>query len=898
MRRQPCDRHHRVRHASLVLTFALLSSGGLPAAEPVSYSKDVLPILKQSCYQCHGIDEPTGNLDLRTRAGMLKGGAHGPAVVPGEVPESLMYLHISGSAGPMMPLGGTLTDGEIMTIRSWIEEGAQFDIEEESASSEAAPEKKSLAQKSPSDAAGITDEDRNWWAFQQPARPPAPQVGDPRWGGRPIDAFIYRKLAENGLRPAGPADRPTLIRRAYLDLTGLLPTPAEVDAFVNDASPGAFGTVIERLLSSRHYGERWGRHWLDVARYADSHGYEHDYDFPNAWRYRDYVIRSFNDDKPYNRFILEQLAGDELDEVTHDSLIATAFYRVGARVGFREKDNPQYRYMYLDDIIATTSRGIMGLSVDCARCHDHKFDPIPQVDYYRMMAVFFPYVKYEYPLAPAHEVAAYEKQKAAVEARTDPFKEQIAAIEAPYQKLAFQKQLEEFPEDIQVAVATPEAERTPGQKLLAAQVLSIKGGGAGDLLTPEHAEQIKGLKEQITEIEKEMPTPLPTAMGVRDGDYRFAPNGTGDEVLPGKGEREFYDFEGTFLPEPGKAFSFPVAHLLPTGDYRNKGPEVAPGFLQVLATPDSFQPKTPSNEHITAGFRRALAEWLVSEDHPLTARVLVNRIWAHHFGAGLVLTASNFGQMGQRPSHPELLDWLTVEFRESGWSIKHMHRLMMTSQAYRMSSVASDKGGAEADPGNRYLWRYPQRRLEAEAIRDVILAASGKLNLEFGGRPFFPPIPENVWTSSGKGKWILTEEGPDVWRRSVYSYWKRGLRYPMFEVFDQPNPNLTCERRTTTTVPTQALTLLNNQFVLLQARHFAERVLEDVGPDPAAQVRRAYLIALSRDPGPNELERNLEFLEKQTADHSARASGGSAALAALTDLCDVMLNLNEFVYLN
>ena len=872
------------------LAFTLTLTAALHAADPISYSQDVLPILKQSCYECHGIDTPMANLDLRARAGMLKGGAHGPAVVPGDPGESLMYLHISGSAGPMMPMGGALTDDEIMTIRYWIAEGAKFDTEDKPGDSSKQGPKNG--------AAGGTEDGRDWWAFKQPVRLPMPKVDDPRWALHPVDAFLYRKLGEQGLRPAPPADRRTLIRRAYLDLIGLPPSPEEVDAFAGDTAPDAYEQRIDRLLASRHYGERWGRHWLDIVRYADSHGYEHDYDFPNAWRYRDYVIQSFNADKPYNRFILEQLAGDELDEVSHDSLIATGFYRVGPRVGFREKDNPQYRYAYLDDIIATTSRGLMALSVDCARCHDHKFDPIPQLDYYRIMAIFFPYVKYDHPLAPADEVAAYEKKKATVEERTAPLKQRVAEVQAPYKAIAFERKLATFPEDIRIAVRTPEAERTSGQKLLADQVLAIGVGGLDDLLNDDDAGRIKSLREQIKEIEKGLPAPLPMAMGVRDGDYRFAPNGLGDQVLPGKGEREVFDFEGSFLPEPGKPFEFPVANLLPTGDYRNKGPAVEPGLVRVLSTPDAFQPRQPATGHTTTGRRRALAEWLISDEHPLTTRVIVNRIWAHHFGTGLVRTAGNFGKMGERPSHPELLDWLAVEFRENGWSIKQMHRLIMTSAAYRMSSVAAEGKNVTDDPENRYLSRYPQRRLEAEAIRDSILVASGKLNTQFGGEPFFPPLPKSVWESSGKGKWILTEEGPDVWRRSVYSYWKRGLKHPMLEVFDQPNPNVTCERRNTTTVPTQALTLLNNEFVLLHARHFAERVIEDVGTDREAQVRRAYQIALGRDPGPGELARNSEFLDKQAAYHADRDSEQSTNHAALTDLCDVMLNLNEFVYIN
>ena len=828
-------------------------------------------MLKEHCYVCHGDGAKESDLDLRTRESILAGGKHGPSVVPGKPSESLLYLHVSGTAGPPMPLGGALEDDQIMAIRDWVEQGAVFDEDQRTS---------------------VQPEDK-WWAFQQPIEHAPPIHAGPQ---HPVDAFVFAKLAEQDLTPAPRSDRRTLIRRAYLDLIGLLPKPAEVEQFVNDPSPKAFETVVDRLLASPHYGERWGRHWLDVVRYADSHGYEHDYDFPNAWRYRDYVIQAFNDDKPYDDFVREQLAGDELDEPTHDSLIATGFYRIGPRVGFREKDNPQYRYAYLDDIIGTTSRAFMALSVDCARCHDHKFDPISQLDYYRMMAIFFPYVQYDHPLAPKETVDAYEAKKAAVNKRTQPLKRRIADIQAPYKAIAFEEKLKKFPDDIQKAVHTPEDQRTPGQKLLAEQVLSIGPGSVKHLLTPEDKAEVERLQAEISRIEADLPEPLPLAMGVRDGDYRFAPDGRGDEVKPGKGERETYDFEGSFLPVAGKPFSYPRAHLLPTGDHRTKGPEVEPGFLSVLHRSQAFEPRPPTNRTDTTGYRRAFADWLTADDHPLTARVMANRIWAYHFGRGLVTTAGNFGRLGQKPTHPKLLDWLAIRLREDGWSIKAMHQLIMSSRTYQMSAAGHPAANA-GDPTNRYLWRFPQRRLEAETIRDIVLDAAGSLNPKMGGKPFFPPIPKSVWRSFGKGKWVLTDEGPEVWRRSIYSYWKRGLRYPMFEVLDQPDPNITCERRNVSTVPTQALTLLNNPFLVRQANLFAQRVAETRGPDDQSQIRGAYEIALSREPSDRELQANLGFLSERRARHAARGSN-EPALDALVDLCSVIVNLNEFVYLN
>jgi hypothetical protein len=849
------------------------------SSAPLSFQKDVFPILERRCLVCHGELQRQSELDLRTRESMLKGGTHGPVLEPGDARESRLYRRIAGIEAPVMPMGAEMPEQEILILRDWIDQGAPA---EETASAKSAAARPAKPQ--------------DWWSFQKPVRPPVPQVNDARWSKNPIDAFTYRKLQDKGLKPAPRADKVTLVRRAYLDLLGLLPGPEEVDAFVNDKAPDAFARLVDRLLESPHYGERWGRHWLDVARYADSGGYEHDFDYPYAWRYRDYVIRAFNEDKPYDQFIREQLAGDELDKVTFDSLIATGFNRVGPTVGYREKDNPQYRYNYLDDMIGTTGRAFMGLTTNCARCHDHKFDPIPQVDYYRMMAVFFSYVNYDWPLAPPEEVAAYEAKKAAVQSRIKPLKERIAEIQEPYREIAFEEKLKKLPEDIQIAVHTPEDQRTEGQKLLAAQVLTMREGGVDKLLSEEHRSEIKKLEAEIAQIEKELPEELPFAMGIRDGDYRFAPDGRGDEPLPGKGERIHYDFEGTFLPVAGKPYEPPQARILPSADYHDLGDPVEPGFLSALTRGNPPTAIPPDNGHTTTGRRRALAEWLVSPTHPLTARVMVNRIWQNHFGRGIVATPSNFGKLGQLPTHPELLDWLATEFMRQGWSIKAMHRLMMNTESYQMSSAFFDDANAAKDPGNDYLWRYRQRRLEAEIIRDTILAASGNLNPEMGGEPFFPPIPKEVKESYPNGKWKMSEEGPAVWRRSIYSYLKRGLRYPMFDVFDLPNLNVTCENRVTTTVPTQALTMLNNTFVLDQARYFAERVAAKAGNEQDARVRAVYRIALGREPRPEEMEQNVAFLNRQHQYHEQRP-GVDADLSALIDLCDVVLNLNEFLYI-
>jgi Protein of unknown function (DUF1553)/Protein of unknown function (DUF1549)/Planctomycete cytochrome C len=905
--------------ASAMIGISLIYTAHSDAQQAQPLDKEFFSILNQKCIQCHGQSVQMAGLDLRRLETILKGGEKGPAIVPGNAEASLLYRRVAGLENPVMPMAPLppLAEQDIAVIKSWIERLSSPTVKEGViAQSEASLKPKPVAQGYQEKA--ITAEDRSWWSFRKPARRPIPNVTDARWKTNPIDAFIKKSLDQIGLKPAPQADRNTLIRRAYLDLTGLLPSPQEVDAFVNDSSSQAYEKLIERLLASPHYGERWGRFWLDVTRYADSSGYEHDYDIANAWRYRDYVIKSFNNDKPYNRFIIEQLAGDELDDQDYDSLIATTFYRVGPRVRYREKDNPYYRYEYLDDTIRTTFQGFMGVSVNCARCHDHKFDPISRMDYYRTMAMLFGNVEYDHKLAPPDKVAEYEKARKDVEDQVRPLMRKVFEIEAPYRKAAFEKRLQKFPEEIQVAVRTPEEKRTPGQKLLAAQIVSLDvdpDAAANQNLSALYSRQrIKvneadhvireKLLDEVEERLKRMPTSLPVAEGVRDGDYRLTPDGRGDEPLPGKGNRFDYGVECCFLPQPGRPYNAPPVYFAANGidvAEDQKSFVVEPGYLSALvngALPVALPPKNG----VSSGRRHALARWIASPDNPLTARVMVNRIWHWHFGRGVVATPSNFGKMGAAPSHPELLDWLATEFIRQGWSVKQTHRMIMNSETYKLASTVSQPANLEKDPTNIYLWRFPLRRLEAEAIRDVILSASGQINLQAGGQPFFPAIPKSVRESYLQGKWVMTREEPSTWRRSVYAYWKRGLKYPMFEVHDQPDPNVTCEMRNTTTVPTQALTLLNNEFVLIQARLFAERVAREAGADSAKQIRLLYRIALGREPERKEMDQSLDFLQKQRNYHitiaSTKTSDSDPALAALTDVAHVMLNSSEFVYIN
>jgi Protein of unknown function (DUF1553)/Protein of unknown function (DUF1549)/Planctomycete cytochrome C len=893
--------------ATVLAALVLLGLLSIAALGQKNQASDALAILAK-CQQCHGTAVQMSSLSVASRASILQGGNHGPAIVPGNASESLLYKRISGKETPAMPMSpvAPLTAAEIAAVKDWIDQGAPWPDDPKAAPASAAniENDPSLLIYSGYRERKITDADRQWWSFKKPVRPAIPQVKDGRWSKSPIDALVNAMLESKGLAPAPAADRHTLIRRAYLDLTGLLPTPAEVDAFVKDPSPRAYEDLIDRLLASPHYGERWARLWLDVARYSDSTGYEYDYDVSDAWRYRDYVIKAFNEDKPYNQFVVEQLAGDELDKPTFDSLAATGFVRLGARVLDRDLENPNYRFDYIDDIIRTTYQSFQALSVNCAHCHDHKFDPITRKDYYKTVAVFNGFVEYDHPLVPAEEWAQYQKATNEINAKIKPLRQQITAIEAPYRKELFQRVLAKFPADVQEAYNTPEEKRTEGQKLLAAQVATVRGeeeqdfntGGRTALKVNAEDEQArKKLQDQVDALTKQLPPRPPVALGVRDGDFRFVPHPPFQPGSLGGIVYEKFGFKGKYLPEPGDHYEPPPTYFASNGltpfPEEIKAPVVEPGFLTVLSKPGQ-QPfaDPPSNENPTSGRRRALAEAIASPDNPLTARVMVNRLWYQHFGQGIVTTPNTFGKMGTRPSNPELLDWLATEFIKQGWSIKQMHRLIMNSETYKMASDFYLPANAEKDSTNQFLWRFPVKRLEAEIIRDAVLSASGDINFQAGGKPFFPPVPESVTSQvPTKGKWEKTNEDPSTWRRSIYAYVKRNLKYPMFEVFDQPDATLSCERREVTTVPTQALTLFNNEFFLLQARHFADRVAREAGSDPAAQVKLAYRIAFSREPGARELQQGVEFLKKQ-----AKASGS----AAFSEFAHVMFNTNEFLYIN
>ena len=687
----------------------------------------------------------------------------------------------------------------------------------------------------------------------------------------PIDAFILAGLRAKRIPAGERADRRTLIRRVSFDLIGLPPTPDEADAFTSDTSAGAYEKLVDRLLASPHYGERWARHWLDLARYAESEGFKSDEMRPNAWRYRDYVIQSLNSDKPYDRFIKEQIAGDELYPGDPDALIATGFCRHWPDES-NAQDLKKRRQEILNDITDTTGSTVLGLTVGCARCHDHKYDPITQKDYYKLQA-FFAAVRPRDDLVamPPDRKTEWDRKQQEWDTRTADIRTQVNALEEPVRQRTYKDRFKRFPEEVQEAVSTPPAKRTALQWILYHKALpqlefsesAILGG-----MKPEQKQQWTELNKKLQSFATLKPEPLPTALGITD-----------------------------VGPDAPKTFT------LLAGVYDKPKAEVEPGVFTIL---NCAVPKPPITVANTTGRRAAFATWLTSPENPFTARVIVNRVWQYHFGRGLAATSSDLGNAGERPSHPELLDWLASEFIRQGWSLKKLHKMILTSNTFRQAS-SFNAAASRADPEDRLLWRFPRRRLEGEVIRDSILAVSGTLNTKMGGSSVMPELPSGVTT---RGYWHESADPAERNRRSVYVFVKRNLRFPLFEAFDMPDTHEACSRREVTTTAPQALMLLNDESVLLAARHFAGRVIQQAGTDRELQVAAAYRLALNRLPTEEEKHLSGAFLQRQTRLLGQRVVDKQAVLlpvpppesfdnasgAALVDLCHALMNTNEFLY--
>ncbi len=689
----------------------------------------------------------------------------------------------------------------------------------------------------------------------------------------PIDAFIEAKLESKNLSLSSEADRITLLRRVTFDLTGLPPTPQEVDAYIADKSPQAYEKVVDRLLASPHYGERWARHWLDLARYAESEGFKSDETRPNAWRYRDYVIKSFNENKPYDRFVKEQLAGDELYPDDPWSKVATAFNR-----HYPDESNArnlmQRRQEILNDITDTVGATFLAMTYGCARCHDHKFDPILHTDYYRLQAFFAnTAADDEIPMISRNEMAKFQARKAVWENETKPIRTQMDALLEPKKQAILKEFFDKYPPEIQAAITKPAAERNPFEWQMYAKAkpyLVIDDDQASKALKGEGKKQYESLLKELAKFSADDPGEAPVGIGMRD--------------LSAKS---------------------PATHRLNVGAWDAPEEEVQPGFLSIV---------NPSNPNIvppagleSTGRRTALANWIASPENPLTARVMVNRLWNYHFGQGLAPAPSDFGLMGGKPSHPELLDWLAADFVASGWDIKRMQKQMVLSRTYRQSS-ASEEVAAKEDPKDKLLWRFPRERLEGEVIRDAALAVSGLLNDKVGGPSVFPELPEGAGKPRGGWKLSPAEERN---RRSVYIFVRRNARYPMMEVFDMPDTHESCGRRNQTITAPQAMALLNGKVSLEWAEAFAGRVLREAGADRNAQIEDAYRLALGRRPDGVEKDTVLTFFASQKQTIAARGESAKLALpsglapgydkteaAALVDFCQMLLNSNEFVYRN
>jgi hypothetical protein len=715
---------------------------------------------------------------------------------------------------------------------------------------------------------------REHWSFAPPKRPAVPKTT--LQAANAIDNFVRARLEKEGLKPAPQADKLTLIRRVTLDLTGIPPSPEEVDAFLKDNAPDAYERLVDRLLASPHFGERWATHWLDVVRFAETNGYEADSERPHAWRYRDYIVKSFNDDKPYDRFVKEQIAGDELAgkdaKEKPELLIATGVHRCGpVHLTSGNLDPDALRQEVLTEMVNGVGAAFLGLTFACTRCHDHKFDPLSAGDYYRLQA-FFGASKYvDVDFATRDERDARKKQIDELNVKTAPLKKQIAELDAPVRAKVTAEKREKLEPKYKEALDAPAEKRTREQRTLAAHANTLIKASWDEVLAamaPADLEKRVELREKLHTLEAQIPPPTPAAWAIQD------------EILGAK----------TFV--------------LRRGDPKRKALEVKPAYPRVLVHAEAPEPKS----------RRDLANWMTSPDHPLTSRVIVNRLWHYHFGRGIVGTPNDFGTRGERPTHPELLDWLATELVEKKWSLKHIHRLIVLSETYRQS-VAGDLG-AKIDPDNKLLWKMPRRRLEAEAIRDSVLTAAGTLNRQFGGPSVKIPLEPEVYAllfTEGEpdGLWPVTPDVKQHTRRSVYLFNKRNVRHPMLEAFDQPDTLNSCADRPVSTFAPQALILMNSPFVHAQGKALAIALAKET-LDPNKQLDTLYRRSVGRLPTDAERKLATEFLKEQTdtirdrlrarlpvgIDADALPEGADVAkVRALADLCVVIFNTHEFVYI-
>lgn len=872
----------------VVVTFAVCCCcrEGVTSAEDINFLADVQPVLTAHCVKCHGVEKQKGGLRLDQKTAAFRGGDSGErSVIPGHAAESrLIHLITSkDDAERMPPEGEPLKPAEIDLIRRWIDAGAEWP---ESGVPAAAARAEMV----------VTDEDRQHWSFR-PLQPVAlPEIADTAWVRTPVDRFILEAQHAKGLIPAPPAEAVTLIRRLYFGVIGLPPElqteggllrelrlGLEIDSAALLRDPAVMANLVDALLASPHYGERWARHWLDVARYADSDGQESDHDRPNAFRFRDMVIRSLNEDRPYNTFVQWQLAGDEIAPEIPDAIAATGFLVAGnsTMLGVpMEEEKLRNRANELDDMVSTTAQALLGLTLACARCHDHKYDPLPTRDYYRMMCAFNGGDRKDVPLVPPDVVRTHQEStnvwqqelKSVEKTRDEWLKAAREPIAAKVFRSKVQK-LEISEDEKQLLMEKPD---DPASKKLADRFkkqLKIEDNEYVAELTADEQSRWKELETAVRNVNERKPAALPMAFAFAD-----------------------------FAAEPRETW------LFERGDFMARNQKLNLGFLTVLTSDKSPEQywsvarETKRRDDSTQQ-RRAMAGWITDTEYGagvLLARVIVNRVWQHHFGEGLVRTVSDFGTRGERPTHPELLEWLTDEFIAHDWSIKHLHRLMLNSATFQQDA-GFDSRKHTIDPENRLLWRSAPRRLESEVLRDAMLAVAGTLNLEMYGPSVRPPIAgEAMQARNVKDPYPRDlQETPSARRRSVYLFHKRVVQYPLMLAFDAPDAQVSCGRRMNTTVAPQALALLNDPFVRLRSQELAERLRTEAGDDQTAQIQLGFRLGLARQPAATELADTQAFLESQATarkDRDPKLSPESAQQLALTDFCQMLFALNEFIY--
>jgi Protein of unknown function (DUF1553)/Protein of unknown function (DUF1549)/Planctomycete cytochrome C len=824
------------------------------AAQSIQLQQEVQALFRSRCLECHAGPKPKGKLNLSSFEGVARGSSSGLVVVPRQLDKSRMWQMILQDK---MPPKKPLTKSERGIVRRWIEAGSPGLV------AKAAPQ-------APAE----------HWAFQTPLRPAAPAVKRQDLIRTEIDRFIEAALENEQLSLAPEASREILIRRVSFDLTGLPPTPAEVDAFLADSAPYSYERMVERYLASPHYGERWGKYWLDAAGYADSNGYfSADSDRPLAYRYRDYVIRSFNEDKPYDRFVREQLAGDELagyepaGDVTPamvEPLIATHFLR-NAQDGTGESDgNPDEvrtdRYTVLEGTLQITMSSLLGITIQCARCHDHKFEPITQRDFYSLEAIFFPAYCPDRWTKPADRVVAIgpRAQREEVQRRTESIDRQLKSLRSGLEIITTGYQERLLEERLQSL--------EPAKRALVLKAFTT----AKDKRTAEQQALLQAHAEAVKITDEDLAKRFPEFTSIRE------PIAKTIAAIEGQRPRPLEKISVLVETDVNP----PTHHVLVRGQHNAPGPEVTPGVPAALSTPaDQFRLPTRPSGRTSSGRRTALADWITSSENPLFARVMVNRIWQHHFGMGIVATSDNLGQSGSRPSHPELLDFLATEFVRQGWSVKAMHRVILCSAAYRQAS-AFREDAFERDPENRLLWRFPLRRLDAEAIRDAMLSVAGELHCKEGGA-FIPT------SHTEDGSVVVDEKLAGARCRSIYLQQRRTQVPTLLEVFDAPSVVTNCTSRNTSTVPLQALALLNSDFSRKRAMAFAHRLDREAGSDLDKRIKWAFRLAYGRMPESKESDSTKRFLTAQQQVYSKEKDGDKRAWV---DFCQMLLASNSFMY--